>query len=147
MDKATLLKQVETMLDDDNLAEAIVEMFEEKRGGMGFLLRTLRSRPRTFNPYVLKGASIIMQPTALDLKTAELVAVGAAAALMCEHCLEAHINQAVAAGATFDEVMDAILVAGAIAESSTLTVALRKFKQAEVKHKRQEKRRQQVDSE
>jgi alkylhydroperoxidase/carboxymuconolactone decarboxylase family protein YurZ len=53
---------------------------------------------------------------------------------MCEHCLEAHISRAVAEGATFEEVLDAILVAGAIAESSTLAVALRKFKQLEMKH-------------
>jgi AhpD family alkylhydroperoxidase len=134
MDKATLLQQVAAMLEDDSLTEAITEKFENERGGLGFLLNTLKRRPRTFSPYVFKGLSITGQPSTLDVKTAELVAVGAAAALMCEHCLEAHINRAVAEGATFEEVLDAILVAGAIAESSTLAVALRKFKQLEVKH-------------
>lgn len=134
MDKATLLQQVAAMLEDDSLTEAITEKFENERGGLGFLLNTLKRRPRTFGPYVFKGLSITGQPSTLDVKTAELVAVGAAAALMCEHCLEAHINRAVAEGATFEEVLDAILVAGAIAESSTLAVALRKFKQLEVKH-------------
>ncbi len=134
MDRETLLKQAEAMLEDDELAEAIAEMFEQKRGGMGFLLRTLKRRPRTFNPYVFKGTSILIQPTTLDKKTAELIAVGAATALMCEHCLEAHINQAIAEGASFDEVLDTILIAGAIAESSTLSVALRKFRKLEAKH-------------
>ncbi len=135
MNRETLLKQAEAMLEDDELAEAIAEMFEEKRGGMGFLLRILKRRPRTFNPYVFKSASILLEPTNLDKKTAELVAVGAATALMCEYCLEAHINQAVVEGASFDEVLDAILIAGAIAESSTLSVALRKFRKLEVKQK------------
>jgi AhpD family alkylhydroperoxidase len=76
----------------------------------------------------------LKKPTTLDVKTAELIAVGAAAALMCDHCLEAHINRAVAEGATFEEVLDAILIAASIAESSTLAVALRKFKQLETKH-------------
>jgi AhpD family alkylhydroperoxidase len=134
MDKATLLQQVAAMLEDDSLTEAITDKFENERGGLGFLLNTLKRRPRTFSPYVFKGLSITGQPSTLDVKTAELVAVGAAAVLMCEHCLEAHINRAVAEGATFEEVLDAILVAGAIAESSTLAVALRKFKQLEVKH-------------
>ncbi|HXV97611.1 MAG TPA: carboxymuconolactone decarboxylase family protein [Anaerolineae bacterium] len=134
MDKATLLQQVAAMLEDDSLTEAITDKFENERGGLGFLLNTLKRRPRTFSPYVFKGLSILGQPATLDVKTAELVAVGAAAALMCEHCLEAHINRAVAEGATFEEVLDAILVAGAIAESSTLAVALRKFKQLELKH-------------
>jgi AhpD family alkylhydroperoxidase len=135
MDKATLLKQAAAMLEDDRLTEAIIEMYENERGGLGFLLNTLKRRPRTFNPHVLQGLSLLGQPAALEVKTAELVAVGAAAALMCEHCLEAHINRAVEAGASFEEVLDAILIAGSIAESSTLAVALRKFKQLEAKHK------------
>lgn len=135
MDKATLLKQAAAMLEDDSLTEAIIEMYENERGGLGFLLNTLKRRPRTFNPHVLQGLSLLGQPAALEVKTAELVAVGAAAALMCEHCLEAHINRAVEAGASFEEVLDAILIAGSIAESSTLAVALRKFKQLEAKHK------------
>lgn len=137
--RETLLKQVAAMLADDNLAEAISEIFKQERNGLGFLLRTLRRRPRTFNPYVFKGLSVLGHPANLDRKTAELVAVGAAAALMCEHCLEAHISRAIAQGATFEEVMDAILVAGAIAESSTLSVALRKFKQLEAKHDKRNK--------
>jgi AhpD family alkylhydroperoxidase len=123
------------MLEDESLTEAIIEMYENERGGLGFLLNTLKRRPRTFNPHVLQGLSLLGQPAALEVKTAELVAVGAAAALMCEHCLEAHINRAVEAGASFEEVLDAILIAGSIAESSTLAVALRKFKQLEAKHK------------
>ena len=133
MEKTALLQQVTAMLEDDSLAEALAEVLVEKRGGLGFLLNTLKRRPRTFNPYVFKGQSILGQPAALEVKTAELIAVGAAAALMCEHCLEAHISRAVTEGATFEEVLDAILIAAAIAESSTLAVALRKFKQLEVK--------------
>lgn len=139
MDKATLLQQVATLLEDDSLTDAIVEMLENERGSLGFLLNTLKRRPGTFNPHVFKGMSLLRQPAALDVKTAELVAVGAATALMCEHCLEAHINRAVAEGATFEEVLDAILIAGAIAESSTLAVALRKFKQMELKHNHTQK--------
>jgi AhpD family alkylhydroperoxidase len=65
-----------------------------------------------------------------------LVAIGSAAALRCEHCLEAHMQRALAEGATLDEIMDALLIAGAIADSSTLSVAFRKYKQLEGKSKR-----------
>lgn len=135
MDKATLLQQVAAMLEDESLVEAITEEYETERGGLGFLLNTLKRRPNTFNPYVFKVKSHLQQPAALDVKTAELIAVGAAAALMCEHCLEAHASRAIVEGATFEEVLDAILIAGGIAESSTLAVALRKFRQLEVKQK------------
>ncbi|MFQ5576038.1 MAG: carboxymuconolactone decarboxylase family protein [Anaerolineae bacterium] len=136
MDNEALLQQARAILQNKALTDALAELLAGQRGGLGFLLRTLKSRPQTFNAYVLKGMSVLGQPASLDVKTAELVAVGAAAALMCEHCLEAHISRAVSAGATFDEVTDAALIAGAIAESSTLSVALRKLKQLEAKHNR-----------
>ncbi len=44
--------------------------------------------------------------------------------------------RAVAEGATLDDIMDTILVAGAISESSMLSVAFRKYKQLEAKTKK-----------
>ncbi|MGE5173616.1 MAG: carboxymuconolactone decarboxylase family protein [Betaproteobacteria bacterium] len=96
----------------------------------------LKERPRTFNPYLFKGMSIYKEPSALDRKTVELVAVGAAAALRCDHCLEAHMHRAMNEGASLKEIMDTVLVAGAISESSTLSVGFRKYKQLEGKLKR-----------
>ena len=134
--KKTVLRSAKAMMKDKALAEAIAEEIEEERGGLGFLLGMLKRRPRTFNPYMLKGLSIYRQPSSLDRKTVELVAVGAATALHCEHCLEAHMKRAMEEGASENEVMDAILVAGAISESSALSVALRKFRQMEGKREK-----------
>jgi len=106
------------------------------RGELGYVLSVLKERPRTFNPYLLKGMTVYKEPKALDQKTAELVAVSAAAALHCEHCLEAHMARAIAEGATLDEVMDTLLVAGSIAESSLYSHAFRKYKQLEGKMKK-----------
>ncbi len=133
--KKELIKKAKRLMDDETLAEALAESIEEQRGVLGFLLGMLKNRPRTFNPYVLKGMTIYREPSSIDRKTAELVAVGAATALSCEHCLEAHIKRALDEGATLDEVMDAILVSAAIAESSALSVAFRKFRQQEGKMK------------
>ena len=86
-DKKSTVRQVKSLMKSRELTEALSG--EKQRGDLGFLLSTLKKRPRTFNPYVLKGMSIYSEPSALDKKTAELVAVGAAAALRCEHCLTA----------------------------------------------------------
>ncbi len=130
-----LLKSAKTLMKDEALTEAISADIEKERGGLGFLLGMLKRRPRTFNPYMLRGLTIYREPSSLDRKTVELVAVGAATALHCEHCLEAHMKRAVEEGASGDEVLDAILVAGAISESSALSVAMRKFRQMEGKKK------------
>jgi AhpD family alkylhydroperoxidase len=131
--RRALLRTAKVLMKNENLTDEIADEIEEQRGGLGFLLEMLKRRPRTFNPYLLKGMSIYREPSALDRKTVELVAVGAATALHCEHCLEAHMNRAVEEGASEEEVLDAILVAAAISESSALSVALRKFRQMEGK--------------
>ncbi len=128
--KKNKVRQAEALMKDRGLAEALAAEIEKKRGGLGFLLSTLMERPRTFNPYLLKGRSVY-NPTKLDKKTAELVAVAAASALRCEHCLDAHMERAIQEGASLQEIMDVLLISGAISESSTLSVAFRKFKQKE----------------
>ena len=133
--KNNIVKQAEALMKDKGLTEALAAEIEKQRGGLGFLLGMLRERPRTFNPYLLKGRSVY-NPTTLDRKTAELVAVAAATALRCEHCLEAHMERAMQEGASLEEIMDVLLISGAISESSTLSVAFRKFKQKEGRVKR-----------
>ena len=134
--KQTLLREAKTLLCKPELSDELAEALVGKGGELGFLLKTLKERPRTFNPYLLKGMTVYKEPKSLDRKTAELAAVAAAAALHCEHCLEAHMARALAEGATLDDIMDTILVAGAISESSMLSVAFRKYKQLEGKMKK-----------
>jgi 4-carboxymuconolactone decarboxylase len=134
--KPALLREAKAMLCKAELTDAITDAMVNDRGELGYVLNVLKERPRTFNPYLLKGMTVYKEPKALDRKTAELVAVSAAAALHCEHCLEAHMARAVAEGATLDEVMDTLLVAGSISESSLYSVAFRKYKQLEGKMKK-----------
>jgi len=47
----------------------------------------------------------------LSKKQKELIAVGISVAKDCESCMQWHIEQAVAAGATFEEVFEAVEVA------------------------------------
>jgi len=93
-DKAgpALLREAKALLGKVELTEALAEMHADKNGELGFLLKVLKERPRNFNRFLLKGMAIYKEPAALDRKTTELVAVGVAAALRCDHCLEAHIG-------------------------------------------------------
>lgn len=129
----SLIDKAKKLMGDGGLTTALAQMVERKRGGLGFLLSILKKRPRAFNPFLMRGNALYHEPEALDRKTAELVAVSAASALRCEHCLEAHMARAVKEGATMDEVMDTLLISGAIADSSTLSIAFRKFRQLEGK--------------
>jgi AhpD family alkylhydroperoxidase len=135
-DRLALLREAGDLMNNEDLSHAIADSVVQNRGELGYVLSVLKERPRIFNPYLLKGMVVYKEPKELDPKTAELVAVGAAAALHCEHCLEAHMGRAIAEGATLDEIMDTLLVAGMIAESSLYSVAFRKYKQLEGKMKK-----------
>jgi AhpD family alkylhydroperoxidase len=57
-----------------------------------------------FSKTVFKGG-------ALDAKTKQLIAVAAAHVTQCPYCIRGHTKQALRAGATREEVMEAIWVA------------------------------------
>ncbi len=132
-DDKDLITKAKELMRSTELSDSLAELITEKKGGLGFVLSILKRRPRTFNPFILKGLSLYSEPEALDKKTAELVAVSAASALKCEHCLESHMKRAIEEGASMDEVLDTILISGGISDSSTLSVAMRKYRQLEGK--------------
>ncbi len=134
MERERLLAELTALVEKNaQAAETVLEYLRERDGGVGLMLRVLSRRPGLFVPHVLQGRQIYETPQAIDPKTAELAAVAASAALMCEHCLDAHVRAARRRGATLEEIFDVIVVAGAIAESSTLAVAFRRFRQMEAK--------------
>jgi len=62
-------------------------------------------------------------PTALDLKTKELIAIGCSLVAKCEGCLEGHIKKALEVGATKQEISDAIVVAVGIAAANVVDMS------------------------
>ena len=74
-----------------------------------------------------------MKPGALETKYKELMAVAIGIAIRCEGCLACHVHDAVAAGATREEVMEtigvAIMMGGgpSVAYGAEAQVALEQF--------------------
>ena len=56
----------------------------------------------------------------LDPKTKELVAAAVGLVMRCEHCVEAHAKDALRAGASKEEIAEALMVASQIASASQL---------------------------
>ena len=129
MQRDELLAEVSALIkNDEAAANTLISFLQERDGGLGLMQRVLSRRPEVFVPHVLEGEHVYEHPHAIDAKTAELAAVAASAALMCEFCLDAHMRAAESKGATRDEIFDVLLVAGSIAESSALAVAFRRFR-------------------
>jgi AhpD family alkylhydroperoxidase len=62
-------------------------------------------------------------PTALDLKTKELISIAVSAALKCKGCLEGHIKKALEIGLTKQEISDALVVAIGIAAAGIVDMS------------------------
>ena len=65
-------------------------------------------------------ANVAKQETVLDMKTKELIRLAVASVFRCQHCTEHHINDAFAAGATKQEVSEALLLSSLQAAGTQL---------------------------
>ena len=132
MDQETSLSKIAALFEDEEaLVQELLELIERRYGSVPLVARVLSQKPRVFIPHAIKGMHTLRAPQALEPKVAELIAVAAATALRCEHCIRTHIEGAMAQGATLDEVLETIVVASMIAESSSLAVALREYRKVE----------------
>ena len=69
------------------------------------------------------------RPDSLDPKTAELIAVAAAAGAGADSCLKVHIGAALKEGASRDEILDVLLIAAMIGKTRVLASSLRRFRE------------------
>lgn len=65
-------------------------------------------------------ANVAGQKTVLDAKTKELIRLAVASVFRCKHCTEHHIKDALEAGATKQEVSEAILLSALQAAGTQL---------------------------
>jgi AhpD family alkylhydroperoxidase len=76
--------------------------------------------PRLRNIYLSFYKESYFQPSALDLKTKELIAIGCSLVAKCEGCLEGHFKKALELGITKHEISDAIAIAVGIAAAGVV---------------------------
>jgi AhpD family alkylhydroperoxidase len=79
--------------------------------------------PRIRNIYLAFYKESYFTPSALDLKTKELIAIGCSLLAKCEGCLEGHFKKALELGATKQEISDAIVIALGIGAASAMDMA------------------------
>jgi AhpD family alkylhydroperoxidase len=118
----------------DSLQEDIFDDTEEMLGTVPFILRVMARRPEFMIFSALKDFNAL-RPKSLDPKTAELLAIAAAASSGADKCLKVHMNAAARAGASEDEILDAVFIAAIIGQTKVLASALRTFQEFEGKSK------------
>ncbi|WPB87661.1 carboxymuconolactone decarboxylase family protein [Sediminicoccus rosea] len=91
----------------------------------------LRARGKelsAIHPELMKGFGALSRGASttkhLDAKTREMIALAVAVTTRCEGCIDAHARKARAAGATKEEVAEALGVAIALNAGAALTYSL-----------------------
>jgi AhpD family alkylhydroperoxidase len=108
----------------DVTAEEWLKAIEEEYGKVPLVFRRMGERPEVLISHLLyKGT--VAQTSPLDPKFVELISMAVGAALKCPHCTGYHMQAAMMMGATREEVLEVILLAGMISNSSVLANAYR----------------------
>jgi AhpD family alkylhydroperoxidase len=112
----------------DRMVKDNLERIERAYGEVPFITTTIAERPELFLAYSDLTRHVLFEPEHLDLKTLELAAIAAGAALGSERCLDVHLRQAGKHGATEGEIFDAIMVGSVMAMTNSQASGLRRFK-------------------
>jgi len=81
-----------------------------------------RALPKVYRSF-REMAAVINSDGRLSVKQKELIAVGIAVSIRCHYCVARHLKNALEAGASRDEIAEAISVAVLMGGGSALTYA------------------------
>jgi AhpD family alkylhydroperoxidase len=103
-----------------------MEDIESEYGKVPLIFKRMAERPEVLISHLLyKGT--VTKTSSMEPKYVELISMAVGAALKCKHCTSYHMQTAAKKGATIEEILETILVAGLISNSSVLANAYRIF--------------------
>jgi len=110
----------------DATADEWMLEIEEEYGRVPLIFKRMGERPEVLISHLLyKGT--VAQTSPLDPKYVELISLAVGAALKCPHCTGYHMQAALKMGASREEILEVILLAGMISNSSVLANSYRIF--------------------
>lgn len=107
--------------------ERILRAIRDEYGFVPVVNQVISERPDMFVPLSTAARAVLEADGELDKKHRHLCAVAAAAAIGGEYCVDVQMRHAVAAGATRDEVFEAIMIGSYMAMTRSQSYALRRF--------------------
>jgi AhpD family alkylhydroperoxidase len=108
----------------ENAAEEWLEKIHDEYGAVPLIFQRMAKRPEILLSHLLYK-STITETSSIDPKYVELISLAVSAALNCKHCVVYHYRGALTKGATRDEILETILLAGSLAQASVLADAYR----------------------
>lgn len=101
-----------------------MKRIEQEYGKIPLIFQRMAERPEVLISHLLYKDAVT-KTSALDPKHIELICLAVGAALKCTHCTGYHMQAALKMGASRDEILETVLLAGLISNSSVLANAYR----------------------
>ena len=108
----------------DATAKDWMRVIEEDYGKVPLIFKRMGERPEVLISHLLYK-STVAETSQIDPKYVELISMAVGAALKCPHCTGYHMQAALKMGATREEILEVVLLAGLISNSSVLANAYR----------------------
>lgn len=117
---------METDPEQRAIADKILKAVEAKTGFVPVINQIQSTRPDILIPINRLGDAILFKGD-LDRKQKTLCAISAATATGGEYCVQAQMKEALDAGATQDEIFEAIMIGSYMCMTRAQSYALRKY--------------------
>jgi AhpD family alkylhydroperoxidase len=121
-------RKVEELLkDSDRTIKKIYDEVEKQLGFVPFILKSMSERPEILISSVLNAYFLLGEPKALNRKTAEMIAFACAVTTRGETCMKVHMNEAFKAGATKEEIFEAVMIGSLMAQTAVQASAFKVY--------------------
>ena len=107
-------------------AQTWMDAILEDNGRVPLIFERMAERPEVLISHLLYKTAVLKTST-LEPKYVELISLAVSSALRCNHCTDYHVQAAIRKGATKDEILEAILIAGLTSQSTVLADAYRTY--------------------
>lgn len=107
-------------------AQSWMDAILADNGRIPLIFERMAERPEVLISHLLYKTAVLKTST-LEPKYVELMSIAVSSALRCNHCTDYHVQAAIRKGATKDEILEAILIAGLTSQSTVLADAYRTY--------------------
>jgi AhpD family alkylhydroperoxidase len=110
----------------EDTAQAWMDAILKDNGQVPLIFERMAERPEVLVSHLLYKTAVLKTST-LEPKYVELISIAVSSALRCNHCTDYHVRAAMRKGASKDEILEAILIAGLTSQSTVLADAYRTY--------------------
>lgn len=111
--------------DPESAVSELLEDVRKQYGEVPYIVNFMKDFPDIFISKTIYDNSIMREFKNLDPETIELISIGVASALRCDHCLKMHIRVAKRRGIKKESIFSAIMIGASISNAAVLAESTR----------------------